>query len=566
MVVRAFLFLLLVTTFIGELRADVYALISRDEVQLNESFTLVLIADRNEQGEPDIDGLSDNFDILGRSQSSSMSIVNGQRETSRRWTYSLLPKALGDFEIPSLSVGGVSSQPVRVRVTEPVVAPAGDPDIFLEASIDRNQSWVQAQVIYTLKIYQGVAIRQNQLEPLRVEGGEVIATRLGEDRRYEATIDGRQFDVVERTYALFPQESGEYEIQPAVFRGSLYSRGRISAPQEFRSEALQLSVAPAVPPPAQFADALWLPASELQLSASMEPRDGILDEGVPANIVVDTVVRGLQANQLPELELDVDPALRVYPDQPDFASRELPDGVIARRQQSFAVIAGRGGVYDLPTITLPWFDVDTGEWRVASAELGSLRAAGQVDSQPAPVVVEPEPEAALDPEPTAPPVIAEDRALRAALLRARLINYGLLALWLLTMFIMWRAPMKQRRKRKRARVEADQNATYRTARKARKVAMQAAQRGDASAARDALLDWAREALGPHAASGLVALAALLPAQEATAVLELDRALYGASEDGWDGARLAKVINSLDRPGAHNSGQQRNDLPALFPSS
>ncbi|MEL6368643.1 MAG: BatD family protein, partial [Pseudomonadota bacterium] len=510
MVTRAILGLLLVTTFIGELRADVYALISRDEVQLNESFTLVLIADRNEQGEPEIEGLSENFDILGRSQSSSMSIVNGQRETSRRWTYSLLPKALGDFEIPALSVGGVSSQPVRVRVTEPVVAPAGDPDIFLEVSIDRNQSWVQAQVIYTLKIYQGVAIRQNQLEPLRVEGGEVIATRLGEDRRYEATIDGRQFDVVERTYALFPQESGEYEIQPAVFRGSLYSRGRISAPQEFRSEALQLSVAPAVPPPAQFADALWLPASELQLSASMEPRDGILDEGVPANIVVDTVVRGLQANQLPELELDVDPALRVYPDQPDFASRELPDGVIARRQQSFAVIAGRGGVYDLPTITLPWFDVDTGEWRVASAELGSLRAAGQVDSQPAPVVVEPEPEAALDPEPTAPPVIAEDRALRAALLRARLINYGLLALWLLTMFIMWRAPMKQRRKRKRARVEADQNATYRTARKARKVAMQAAQRGDASAARDALLDWAREALGPHAASGLWRLQRFCP--------------------------------------------------------
>ncbi|MEM6817582.1 MAG: BatD family protein [Pseudomonadota bacterium] len=566
MVARVFGLLLLLAMLIGELRADVYALISRDEVQLNESFTLVLIADRNEQGEPEIDGLSDNFDILGRSQSSSMSIVNGQRETSRRWTYSLLPKALGDFEIPALSVGGVSSQPVRVRVTEPVVAPAGDPDIFLEVSLDRNQSWVQAQVIYTLKIYQGVAIRQNQLEPLRVDGGEVIATRLGEDRRYEATIDGRQFDVVERTYALFPQESGEYLIQPAVFRGSLYSRGRISAPQEFRSEALQLSVEPAVPPPAQFADALWLPASELQLSASMEPRDGILDEGVPANIVVDTVVRGLQANQLPELELDVDPALRVYPDQPDFASRELPDGVIARRQQSFAVIAGRGGVYDLPTITLPWFDVDTGEWRVASAALGSLRAAGQIVSQPPPVAVEPEPEPALDAERAAPVTVAEDPALRAALFRARLINYGLLALWLVTVFIMWRAPMKQRRKRKRARREADQNATYRTARKARKLASQAAQRGDASAARNALLDWAREVLGPEAASGLVALAAFLPSQDATAVLELDRALYGTSKDDWDGARLAAVINNLDRPGVHNTGRKKNDLPALFPSS
>ena len=78
-----------------------------------------------EEGEPDVTGLDEHFDVLGRSQNTSISIVNGQRQASRRWTYVLLPKAPGQFTIPAVSVGGVASDPIAVLVREASVAPPG---------------------------------------------------------------------------------------------------------------------------------------------------------------------------------------------------------------------------------------------------------------------------------------------------------------------------------------------------------------------------------------------------------------------------------------------------------
>lgn len=564
--VLSFLFVLVSLAWSGTSYAEVHVLLNRAEVQLNESFTIVLYADGGEQGEPVIGGLDEHFEILGRTRSSSMATFNGQRRTTRRWTYSLLPKGIGEFEIPPLFVDGVGSNPVKVRVTDPVAAPTGDPDVFITVTVDRDQTWVQAQLIYTLKIYEGVAVRQSQLQPPRVEGGEVIVERLGEDRRYEAMVGPRRYDVVERSYALFPQSSGTVEIQPAVFRGSLYSRGRMTAQQEFQSEALSIEILPAVPAPSTYPGAAWLPAVDVQIGATLTPSDGMLDEGEAASIVVNTVGIGLQASQLPELELELDPALSVYPDQPDYVTRALPDGVASRRQQSFAVIASNGGVYGLPDITLPWFDVDLGEWRVASARLGTLRAAGQVTAtpQPAPLPVEAETAPASEsPSVDSAPPQGDAAAWRSQILRLKVINYGLIGLWVVTLFLLWRKPSQQKRQRKQRRVDAEREAPFQAARKARKAARIAASNGDAVAARIALLEWARLSLGVAPAAGLTALARELPEADAAVIRQLDAALYGCSNADWDGQSLLPVLQRLDRPGSPST-KPGSGLPPLMP--
>ena len=53
--------------------AAVYATVDRAVVQQNESFALTLTADAGEEGDPDVTGLDEHFEILGRSQSSSKS-------------------------------------------------------------------------------------------------------------------------------------------------------------------------------------------------------------------------------------------------------------------------------------------------------------------------------------------------------------------------------------------------------------------------------------------------------------------------------------------------------------
>ena len=376
--------------------AEVYTAVDRPSVQVNESFSLTLTADGGEEGEPDVTGLDEHFDVLGRSQNTSISIITGQRRASRRWTYVLLPKAPGEFTIPPLSVGGVTSDPIAVTVREASVAPPGQADVFLEVALEREQSWVQAQVVYTLKLYLGVAVRQTSLDDPVIEGGEVIVERLADDRRYEAQIEDRLYTVIERNFALYPQASGEFTIEPVRFQASVWERGRISSPRVFASEPLTLTVAPVVPPPPEFAGAAWLPARDVRLRAEVRPDDGVLESGEPANVRLRLEADGLMSSQLPELEIPDQAGLRIYPDQPDLETRALQTTMRSAREQGFAIIASRGGAFELPALEVPWFDTGAGAWTSASVALPTLKAAGAI-AQPAPVSATPsEPVAATN--------------------------------------------------------------------------------------------------------------------------------------------------------------------------
>ena len=541
-------------------------------MQVNESFSLTLTADGGEQGDPDVTGLDADFDVLGRSQNTSISIVNGQRQASRRWTYVLLPKAAGRFTIPPLSVGGVSSDPIPVLVREATVAPPGQADVFLEVSLDREQSWVQAQVVYTLKLYLGVAVRQTSLDDPQIEGGEVIVERLADDRRYEAQIEDRLYTVIERNFALFPQSSGEFTIEPVRFQASVWERGRISSPRVFTSKPLTLSVAPVVAPPPQFAGAAWLPARAVRLRAEVRPDDGVLEPGEPANVRLRLEADGLMSSQLPELEIPEQQGLRIYPDQPDLETRALQTTMRSAREQGFAVIASRGGVYELPTLEVPWFDTEAGAWTSASAALPELRAAGLASSQPAepaePVVEAPA-DAVSQPAsatPAAAPAEA-DLALRERLFRLKAINYGLLVLWLATLWLVWRGNARDRRQRRARRRQRNSEAPFRATQKAFKAVQRACDADDPRAAARALVDWAGHFWPDRPTRALGEIATRLPDEAAAAVEALNRHLYGAAAgEAWQGEALKRAMRSVHEPGAAARLAEQRDLPPLFPAS
>lgn len=547
--------------------AEVIAAVDRSSVQVNESFSLTLTADGGELGEPDITGLDTHFDILGRSQNSSISIINGERQASRRWTYVLLPKSPGEFEIPPLSIAGRQSQPIPILVREATVAPPGEADVFFEVAVDREQSWVQAQVVYTIKLYLGVAVRQTSLQDPVVEGGEVLIERLGEDRRYDAQIGDRMYTVNERSFALFPQSSGEFTIAPARFTASLWERGRISSPRVFESEPKTIDVRPVVSPPPGYPNARWLPARRIDLQAQLRPEDGILEPGEPANVRLQLQATGLMSNQLPEISIAEQDGLRVYPDQPDLQTRSLPNSMRSSREQSFAVIAARGGVFELPELSLPWFDVNLGEWQVASVALPALRAAGAVTGVSSPTV--PAPVADVGGV-TAPPATGtaaagvSDIESRREIFRLKLAVYGLLALWLATLWVFWRSDRVRKSARRKARKAHDTSAPFRGAQKALKLVQRACDQNDAAAAARELRVWAKYYWPAARVRSLGDIAARVTPEAANAIEGLNRSLYGREQTPWQGKVLRKALTQLHHPGTESRLAQRDVLPALFP--
>ena len=139
--------------------AAVRAQVDRPSVDLNESFMLEVIVDTNTDLEPDLTVLDADFYVGQISQLSNTSIFNGEIRRSRTWTIALMAKRTGMLEIPPIAIGADKSAPVRINVNEPSNAPPGEADVFVTSEIDQAETFVQAQILYRIKVYRAVATR-----------------------------------------------------------------------------------------------------------------------------------------------------------------------------------------------------------------------------------------------------------------------------------------------------------------------------------------------------------------------------------------------------------------------
>ena len=157
-------FLLLLSVFASmSANPSVTASIDRADIELNESFTLELMTDANIDLQPDVSVLEKDFHVGQSNQLSNTMITNGQIRRSKTWSYVLMPRRAGQLMIPRISIGTESSNPLMVDVSEPTYSPPGEAEVFITTEVDYNESYVQAQVLLTVKIYRSVAVRQPAL-------------------------------------------------------------------------------------------------------------------------------------------------------------------------------------------------------------------------------------------------------------------------------------------------------------------------------------------------------------------------------------------------------------------
>ena len=278
---RARLVVAIVLMIIGTAQAAVTARVDRNSIDLNESFMLEIVVDTEIDLQPDISALHEDFYVGQSSQLSNTMIINGEISRSRTWSYQLMAKRTGELVIPPVAVGSERSEPLRIVVREPANAPPGEADVFITSEVDYAESYVQAQVLYRIKVYRAVPTRQPALRDPEFGGAEVLIEVAGEERSYDARLNGRTYNVVERVYAVFPQESGEVTISPARFEARVLRDGRITGRKVFESDAQTIRVLPIPEPPADFPGAAWLPAKDLQLADNWSRQADNLKAGEP---------------------------------------------------------------------------------------------------------------------------------------------------------------------------------------------------------------------------------------------------------------------------------------------
>ena len=74
-----------------------------------------------------------------------------------------MAKRTGFLTIPSVMVGGDKSNEVDIQVLPQSSVIPGEADIFISSEVDFQQSFVQAQILYKVKIFRAVATRHARI-------------------------------------------------------------------------------------------------------------------------------------------------------------------------------------------------------------------------------------------------------------------------------------------------------------------------------------------------------------------------------------------------------------------
>jgi hypothetical protein len=564
----AMLLLLLMTS--QSVWADVRASLNRSTIQDGDTVTLIIASTgKDPGGEPDLGVLEQDFEILGTSTSQQIQIINGKRSGKREWRIEIAPLHGGEIKVPAITVGSARTSPLILTVTDqpsPDVAAATGEPVFLKTLIEPADAdnHVQQQLNYTLQLYYREPLAKGSFDVPHIDNA--LVERLGEDVRYTTRINGVEYQVIERRYALFPEESGELVIPGVVFDGYLRKGGgrRMGVPginsmlDEFisgmpfggtgkrirvRSEPQTVRIKPR---PQDYSGDTWLPAADLALHDSWTNDPPEFHVGEPVTRTLTLEARGLVGSQLPVLNFPDVKGLRLYPEQPVQENHTDGKWVYGRNSQSVAYVPSTSGKLSLPEIRVDWWDTATQQQRTVVLPAWEINVLPGTATafQPAPVPVPPPP--AERPAPAAAPVPA---APPESGWRNQLLQYWpwLAGVVLLTAagFGLLRLTARMRRHAGTITAVADTASTAagKQQRQAALADLQSACTGnDPQTAARSLLQLAEVEWPEDPPRSLEALARRL-ATAAGSLRELERALYAAGNAAWQGDELWKLFRN-----------------------
>jgi len=531
-----FLLFLLILAPQNTLAADINVSVDRNPVSLDESFQITFTTTESPDDDPDFSPLEQDFSILNQSNSSSSSWINGKSSKTIQWTLNLMAKQAGNLVIPSVKFGHDVSPSTPILATEntPHKAVNTDEDLFIEVEATPLNPTIQSQVFYTLRLYSKVDISQARLnEP---ELADAVIERLGEDSSYNTQVNGVNYTVTERKYAIFPQKSGQVTIKPLVLTAEVLTSNRpsfngffnsqMTKTKRVESKAITLDVKPV---PASFTGKHWLSAQQLVLKQQWSGDTQQMKVGEPLTRTLSLLAKGTTVGQLPELNTTkTNDQLKAYPDQPILQEQKKVDGLAAFREEKIALIPSKAGSYTLPAIEIPWFNTESQKMEIARIPETTLVAIAVAGSQP-------QPQPAIAPAtPSVTPQKVEIESIIKSPQQANIwlwVSVFLAASWLITVIIFFT-------KRTVTKPVIETNDPEISLKACTSNLKKACTHNDAGAAKDALLEWGRQKFN---ASNLGAIAVFCDARLRDEILHLNRVLYGKEAGDWQGKKLFQVF-------------------------
>jgi hypothetical protein len=412
-------------------QSPVTAEVDRNFLSTDDALVLTVTIDTSagDAARPTLPTMND-FQILGSSSGTKISIVNGDMTVQETYNYSLRPLRDGALIIDPITVqinGQVySTQPITIEVTQGTgqLQPAPNPglpnqpggslpsipgfpnlnqllppgfqtlpntpggqlpqaqpmdpaemptelvgqDYFIEAEIDNPNPYQGEEIVYTFRFYQAGSLFDQPDYTAPSFTGFWSKELSDQQMNYSTEAAGRPYRVTELRTVLVPTVTGEVSIDPA----------RLSIPGDFFSSGVELQTQPlavnvqALPPdaPESFRGAV----GQFDISAATDLTQAEVN---------DTVTMNVRISGAGNLETMPDPVWTEGPEWRSFDSKatvnaQFVDGRLqGSRTYERVLLPTEGGELLLPAIEFSYFNPDTGSYETKSTEPILINVSGE---------------------------------------------------------------------------------------------------------------------------------------------------------------------------------------------
>ncbi len=354
---------------------------------------------------------SKEFTIVGSGKSTSLAFTNGQKSSSVTFSFSIAPNRNlkpGNYRLPqgSIKIDGQSQtlkQPVvRILGADTQAKANQQHPLKFKHSLEKETPYIGEQVLYTVEIQSGPAVRDMSLETVDFPG--FWTESFGNKRQVIRQLNAAGNRVESQRTALFPLSTGQLAIagrtlnaqvvvrenkrprRPSMFgRDSLFDfdpwggfgRGRIKS-LTYNVDPIYLNVKPLPPFKGDYDH--YIPVGEMKIASSFDKKEAEVGDSLEMKITV-SGEGNLSALELPDPTGRDVKNFKFYKNSDKTTSREI-DGVIwTTREFDIEFVPKRAGEFRLPKIRLVSFNPKSGDYKLHSSAGGKLVVSNDPSNQ-----------------------------------------------------------------------------------------------------------------------------------------------------------------------------------------
>ncbi len=370
--------LLLIPLYVSAQNVEIS--VDRNEVARGDTVQLTIRVFQQQNAQPDLSPLREDFDVLSSRTSQQIRSINNQVESWTDYVITLFPTREGEIEIPPIQVGSELTDPIALTVVDRGPnSNQGDNELYLETEVNKESVFVQEQLLFTIRLFYTISgIRNPQFTELEMP--DTVIQLIGSPNQYERLIDGVRYGVYEMRYVIFPQRSGPLEIPDILFRGEVTDGSSNFVFRNLNTQRVTAYIEGSTvdvkerPASAQGLGT-WLPSGNVTIEESWDQDISNLQVGQTVTRTVNLVAEGLDGAMLPPFSPEQVEGANLYA-EPAEIDRSFVDGeIVGTRTESTAFVPTRAGVVEIPELSVPWWDIENDTLRYATIPASRLSIA-----------------------------------------------------------------------------------------------------------------------------------------------------------------------------------------------